>query len=63
MENTDKKKGCRFLIGVIPSFVILDEIIYPRTGRCQRKGLDPFDPVTMVMTRLITVRTAQGQES
>lgn len=50
-------------IGVISFFVILDEIIYSRIGRCQRKGLDPFDPVTMAMTRLITVSTAHGQEN
>ena len=42
--------------GVTPSCVILGKIIYPRIDRYKRKGLDSFDPVTMVMARLITVQ-------
>ena len=49
-------EGLWIVIEVTPSCVILDEIICPRIGRCQRKGLDSFDPVTMVMARLITVQ-------
>ena len=49
-------EGLWIVIGVTPSWVILDEIICPRIGRCQRKILDSYDPVTMVMARLITVQ-------